>query len=88
MRCLDDKYEVVTVDTGYKVYMKLHIKNIVSDDIAEYRFVIHCGWTFPFINPNFRCVAKNSLGNSDGSISLYGRWRGEGSFRINKIIQR
>ena len=39
MRCLDDKYEVVTVDTGYKVYMKLHIKNIVSADIAEYRFV-------------------------------------------------
>ena len=37
---LDDKYEVVTVDTGYKVYMKLHIKNIVSDDIAEYRY---CG---------------------------------------------
>ena len=37
MRCLDDKYEVVTVDTGYKVYMKLHIKNIVSADIAEYR---------------------------------------------------
>ena len=35
--CSDDKYEVVTVDTGYKVYMKLHIKNIVSADITEYR---------------------------------------------------
>ena len=34
---LDDKYEVVMVDTGYKVYMKLHIKNIVSADITEYR---------------------------------------------------
>lgn len=68
----NDKYEVVTVDTGYKVYMKLHIKNIVSDDIAEYR-----------------CVAKNSLGNSDGSISLYGRGRGRREhFMINKIIQR
>ena len=30
------------------------------------------------INLDFRCVAKNSLGNSDGSISLYGRGRGEG----------
>ena len=29
------------------------------------------------INLDFRCVAKNSLGNSDGSISLYGRGRGE-----------
>ena len=51
---LDDKHEIVTVDTGYKVYMKLHIKNIKRSDIAEYR-----------------CVAKNSLGHSDGSISLY-----------------
>jgi len=50
----NDKHEIVTVDTGYKVYMKLHIKNIKRSDIAEYR-----------------CVAKNSLGHSDGSISLY-----------------
>ena len=53
--CSDDKHEIVTVDTGYKVYMKLHIRNIERSDIAEYR-----------------CVAKNSLGHSDGSISLYG----------------
>ena len=26
------------MDTGYKVYMKLHIKNIVSADIDEYRY--------------------------------------------------
>ena len=53
---LDNKHEIVTVDTGYKVYMKLHIKNIQKADITEYR-----------------CVAKNSLGHSDGSISLYGK---------------
>ena len=51
---VDDKHEIVTVDTGYKVYMKLHIRNIARADITEYR-----------------CVAKNSLGHSDGSISLY-----------------
>merc|ERR1719410_2179997 len=50
----NDKHEIVTVDTGYKVYMKLHIRHIARADIAEYR-----------------CVAKNSLGHSDGSISLY-----------------
>merc|ERR1719300_594641 len=50
----NNKHEIVTVDTGYKVYMKLHIKNIQKADITEYR-----------------CVAKNSLGHSDGSISLY-----------------
>jgi len=50
----NDKHEIVTVDTGYKVYMKLHIRNIARADITEYR-----------------CVAKNSLGHSDGSISLY-----------------
>merc|ERR1719410_1520099 len=50
----NDKHEIVTVDTGYKVYMKLHIRHIARADISEYR-----------------CVAKNSLGHSDGSISLY-----------------
>ena len=53
---LDDKHEIVTVDTGYKVYMKLHIRDVEKSDIVEYR-----------------CVAKNSLGHSDGSISLYGK---------------
>merc|ERR1719250_588723 len=50
----NDKYEVVTVDSGYKVFMKLHIRNITKWDFIEYR-----------------CVAKNSLGHSDGSITLY-----------------
>ena len=34
---LDDKYEVVTVDSGYKVFMKLHIRNITKWDFIEYR---------------------------------------------------
>ena len=36
--CVDDKHEIVTVDTGYKVYMKLHIRKIARDDITEYRW--------------------------------------------------
>jgi len=50
----NEKYEVVTVDSGYKVFMKLHIRNVTKWDFIEYR-----------------CVAKNSLGHSDGSITLY-----------------
>jgi len=50
----NEKYEAVTVDSGYKVFMKLHIRNITKWDFMEYR-----------------CVAKNSLGHSDGSITLY-----------------
>ena len=43
------------MDSGYKVYMKLHIRNVTQRDFTEYK-----------------CVAKNSLGSSDGTISLYG----------------
>jgi len=50
----NSKYEAVSVDSGYKVYMKLHIRNITKEDFMEYR-----------------CVARNSLGDSDGSITLY-----------------
>lgn len=50
----DHKYEAVSVESAYKVYMKLHIRNVTKKDYMEYR-----------------CVAKNSLGNSDGSITLY-----------------
>jgi len=50
----NDKYEAVSVDSGYKVFMKLHIRNVTKKDFMEYR-----------------CVAKNSLGHSDGSITLY-----------------
>jgi hypothetical protein len=33
----DDKYETVTVDSGYKIYMKLHVRNISRTDFMEYR---------------------------------------------------
>jgi hypothetical protein len=50
----DHKYEAVSVESAYKVYMTLHIRNVTKNDYMEYR-----------------CVAKNSLGTSDGSITLY-----------------
>ncbi|XP_059082236.1 neurotrimin-like isoform X2 [Tigriopus californicus] len=49
-----NKYESLIVDSGYKVYMKLRIRNVSKTDFMEYK-----------------CVAKNSLGGSDGSITLY-----------------
>ena len=43
------------MESGYKMYMKLRIRNISKDDFMKYK-----------------CVAKNSLGGSDGTITLYG----------------
>jgi hypothetical protein len=51
------KYETLIVDSGYKVYMKLRIRNVSQNDFMQYK-----------------CVAKNSLGGSDGSITLYGQY--------------
>ena len=50
------KYETLTVVSGYKVYMKLRIRNVDRIDFMQYK-----------------CVAKNALGASDGSITLYGK---------------
>lgn len=50
-----DKYETLVVDSGYKVYMKLRIRNVGPEDFMDYN-----------------CVAKNSLGGTDGKINLYG----------------
>ena len=55
--CIGSKYETKTVKSGYKVYMKLRIRNVQPEDFMEYR-----------------CVAKNSLGGSDGTITLYGKY--------------
>ena len=55
---LGDKYESLIVESGYKVYMKLRIRNVSKEDFMEYK-----------------CLAKNSLGGSDGSITLYGWYR-------------
>ena len=50
-----EKYESTTVEEGYKVYMKLRIRNVGPKDFT-----------------NYICVAKNSLGGTDGKITLYG----------------
>ena len=42
------------VDSGYKVYMKLRIRNVGPKDFMDYK-----------------CLAKNSLGGTDGKITLY-----------------
>ena len=50
-----DKYEAVTSDDSYRVYMRLKIRNVSPIDFGTYK-----------------CVAKNSLGETDGIIKLYG----------------
>ncbi len=47
------------MESGYKVYMSLRIRNVSEGDFAQYK-----------------CMAKNSLGGSDGTISLYGEIHG------------
>nr|XP_022905101.1 lachesin isoform X2 [Onthophagus taurus] len=48
-----DKYEAVSMDSGYKKYMMLKIRNVSPNDFGSYM-----------------CVAKNSLGETDGVIKL------------------
>ncbi|XP_035211898.1 lachesin-like isoform X2 [Stegodyphus dumicola] len=50
----DDKYETYLIANGYKVHMKLVIKNLNKDDYGVYR-----------------CVSKNALGETAGSVNLY-----------------
>lgn len=50
-----DKYEAVSSDDSYRVYMRLKIRSVGLDDYGAYK-----------------CVAKNSLGETDGTIKLYG----------------
>lgn len=53
---IGDKYEAVSMDSGYKKYMMLKIRNVGPSDFGSYK-----------------CVAKNSLGETDGVIKLEGR---------------
>nr|CAD7202532.1 unnamed protein product [Timema douglasi] len=48
-----DKYEAVSMDSGYNKYMMLKIRNVRHMDFGSYK-----------------CVAKNSLGETDGVIKL------------------
>lgn len=50
-----DKYDALTSDDSYRVYMRLKIRSVGRDDFGSYK-----------------CVAKNSLGETDGTIKLYG----------------
>lgn len=52
-----DKYEAVSVDSGYSKYMTLRIRAVAREDFGSYT-----------------CVAKNSLGETDGVIKLDGRF--------------
>jgi len=49
-----EKYESVSSDDSYRVYMRLKIRRVSQDDFGSYQ-----------------CVAKNSLGETDGTIKLY-----------------
>jgi len=51
-----DKYEIASIDTSYKTFMKLKIKGVDVRDFVSYK-----------------CVAKNSLGETDGVIKLEGK---------------
>ena len=51
-----DKYEAVSSDDSYRVYMRLKIRSVGLADFGAYK-----------------CVAKNSLGETDGTIKLYGK---------------
>lgn len=56
---IGDKYEAVSMDSGYKKYMMLKIRNVGLSDFGSYK-----------------CVAKNSLGETDGVIKLEGAYNG------------
>ncbi|GFR00285.1 hemicentin-1 [Trichonephila clavata] len=50
----DSKFETYQVVNGYKVHMKIVIKNLNENDYGIYR-----------------CVSKNALGETAGSVNLY-----------------
>lgn len=52
-----DKYEAVSMDSGYNRYMMLKIRGVSARDFGSYK-----------------CVAKNSLGETDGIIRLDGNF--------------
>lgn len=61
---LGEKYEAISVDSGYNKYMTLKIRDVGRSDFVSYK-----------------CVAKNSLGETDGIIKLDGEY---GRFFLQK----
>lgn len=53
----DEKYETFQIANGYKVHMKLVVKEINKEDFGVYR-----------------CVSKNALGETAGSVNLYSKF--------------
>lgn len=53
-----EKFDPVITENGYKVYMKLIIREVEESDFG-----------------NYKCIARNSLGDTDGSITIYGKSR-------------
>lgn len=51
-----EKYDAVTSEESYRVFMRLKIRSVNAHDFGSYK-----------------CVAKNSLGETDGTIKLYGK---------------
>jgi len=51
-----EKFESILVESGYRMYMRLKIRNLTLTDYGVYT-----------------CVAKNSLGETDGNIKLYSK---------------
>ncbi|XP_078034227.1 limbic system-associated membrane protein [Augochlora pura] len=60
------KYEPESLESAYKVHMKLTINAVSSSDFGSYK-----------------CVSRNSLGDNDGSIKVYGITSGTNSSSSN-----
>ena len=53
----NNKYETVTMESLYRIIMKLKIRNLNGKDYGTYK-----------------CIAKNYLGETEGSVELYGKY--------------
>lgn len=64
-----EKYEAVSVDSGYSKYMTLRIRAVARQDFGSYT-----------------CVAKNSLGETDGVIKLDGRLSSQSLTPVTNLL--
>ncbi|KAJ8918674.1 hypothetical protein NQ315_014994 [Exocentrus adspersus] len=52
------KYGTETMENSYRAHMKLTVRNLQTGPTGDFG--------------NYRCISKNSLGETEGSIRLYG----------------